>query len=297
MNIAGWDISLDAATAAVGSRGGALLSWTVPGPDGAPVDLLAGDALLAPWCRTLRHGRYVWHDITYTVRAGQKAALGLLGSVNFELIEQNDASLRLGTVFSSDDYPGVLKIVARYELRQADGGYELALELDARNICSESVPVQLGWRPVIALEGPVQAARLRIPARAHVATDPVGLPLAGMQAFEQLDADGVDIEGPQGLDEAYTDLIARDGTVRVRLGHGSGACTTLAVENPELGRGASLVRVETVAPRRAECTATCLALEYAQGMDDALARPDAERAVGLAPGERRQLRASLVHRF
>lgn len=296
MNIAGWDISLDAAGAVVGNPGASVLSWTVPRPDGTPLDVLTGCELLGPWCAAPRHGRYSWHGITYTVRPGRAGERGLFGGASFELIEQNDASLRLGTVFSSDDYPGVLKVEARYELRRAPEGFALALELTVRNICSEAVPVQLGWRPVIALEGPSDAARVRIPARARVATDRTGLPLAGMSAFEALGADGVDLEGLGDLDDAYTDLVAREGRVSIRVEHASGAHTALVVDRARLGRGASVVHARAARPDE-PTGGVGLVLAYSQGMDDALSREGAGPLLALAPGERRLLRASLVHGF
>lgn len=333
MDIPGWRIGLDGSTATIGSRGGVALSWTVPGPDG-DVELLdgyrdaaersAGDgarqALLVPWSNRIRGSRYSWggrdYDLGPDPRGLRGALHGLALDAGFELVERTDSRLKLRTTLSHAEYPQDLRVHAVYQLghtvrRDGVDEWSLHLTLDARNLGGFDTPVGLGWHPYVRWIGGARGACVHVPARLHVDTDAALVPLPGSAAFRTAgggDVDGVVIEDPAGLDDAWTGLLVRsDGVARTVLDHASGARTVLEADTrlddtahgPGTlpGRpGIGIVQLFTGEPL-AHRAGQSLAMEYCQFMTDAYNRPDLTGALRLAPGATRALHARLVHTF
>jgi aldose 1-epimerase len=113
----------------------------------------------------------------------------------------------------------------RIELSVAARDGRLALETTVIPTGRRRVPVAFGWHPYLRLPGtPRGRWRLRLPARTHLALDPLGLPTGA----EQAEAKEVEPIGRRTFDDLYrvgTDrrfaLVAEDGSsITMRPGSG-----------------------------------------------------------------------------
>lgn len=263
MEIPAWGIGRDGAEARIGTRGGVVLSWSVPGARGERVEILDGyrdrterrggdgsrQALLLPWSNRVADARYTWDGRAFDLgpdEDGNREALhGLALWRDFELVEESDSRLRLRARLDDDAYPVPLDVEVAYSLgHDTDGdgrdSWSLDLVVAARNRGTVDAPVAMGWHPYVRFLGGHAGARLELPASWHVRVDDRLIPLAGDDAFEAADdprAPGVvgddrvvTLLDPHELDDAWTGLGASDGRATATLHHANGARTTLEAD-------------------------------------------------------------------
>lgn len=331
MDIPGWRIGLDGSVARIGSRGGIALSWSVPGPSGRLIELLDGyrdreerrrangarQALLAPWSNRIHQSRYHWDgrdfDLGPDADGVREGLHGLALDAGFELVEQTDSALTLRTTVEHPEYPGVLRVSAKYELghttsAEGDDEWSLHLTLSARNIGEVDAPIGLGWHPYLRWFSGSEGARVEFPAAWQVLTDDAQIPLPQTAAFEAVEGGRVVIETPANLDTAWTGLSARGGIAALSVEHPGGGRTTLETD-------VRLNEAESVVPGvfegqpgigvfhiftgegLADRPGRSMAVEYCQFLTDAYNRPDLSDALRVSPGATRTMRVRLVHTF
>ncbi|MBB2922788.1 aldose 1-epimerase [Cellulomonas cellasea] len=283
--------------------GATPLRWLVPHGD-APWDLLDGyrddaeladqngvrNGIMAPFCNRVADARYTFDGVEHDLAPGatdRTVYHGLVRTLPFEVVERTDAgtqeagvhaSLRLrctGLAGSAAvGYPFSVVVEVTYTL----GPRTLAVEITGHNVGDVAAPYASGWHPYFRLPGTarVDDLDLDVPASVAVRTDDALLPLAGADAFADVDAPAWHPLGDAVLDAAFGGLDPALPTV-VR----DPAGTRLVLRQD---RG--LVHVftgDTLArDRRAS-----LAVEPVEVMTDAFNRPDQAAAIRLEPGERR----------
>ncbi|WP_324651248.1 aldose 1-epimerase [Georgenia sp. H159] len=300
----------------VALAGATVLRWSTSTPDGGTVELAAGYAsaaelernlsgafaIMAPFANRLRGGRYTFDGSEYDLRPEMhpqdtEVIHGLVRRARWRLdgVDTSGelAALTLSTTIRPEQHAGYpfaldLEVVFRF------GGQRLGAELRARNVGPTDAPVVLGWHPYLTLPGheTVNGLRLTVPARTRVAVDEQLIPLAGEEAYREVDDDGAswDPLDDTRLDTAFL-LAQTDGVASTWL------------RSPMTGRSIEVRQRADQAPVMHVFTADTLpgkerqsiALEPVSAVADAFNREEWDDRVRLAPAAVRELSTEIIH--
>lgn len=137
--------------------------------------------ILAPWPNRLRDGRWKWRgrELRLPVDSpakGNSASHGLVRWVAWEVLDRTTSRVELRhRLRPQAGYPFMLDLTATYEVDPVSG---LSATVLAVNAGDEDAPVALGAHPYLRPPGggPIDQARLRVPASTRVLTDAWGIP-------------------------------------------------------------------------------------------------------------------------
>lgn len=194
----------------------------VTSPYNEPLRTLAG-SVMAPWPNRLEDGAWQLGDREFTATIndadGHNANHGLAFDKEFALTSQTDSSLRLElNLFDEQAYPFSVLLSVTYLLQNTG----LQVELEAKNLSNEDVPVAFGMHPYFVLD---QDSTLSVDAKTWITKNARNLPVSA-STFENsplANNAGQDICNLE-LDECFTDL---------RFGSNDVCVTT--VTRPSLG--------------------------------------------------------------
>jgi aldose 1-epimerase len=194
----------------------------VTSPYNEPLRALAG-SVMAPWPNRLEDGTWQLGDREFTATIndadGHNANHGLAFDKEFALASQTDSSLRLElNLFDEQAYPFSVLLSVTYLLQNTG----LQVELEAKNLSNEDVPVAFGMHPYFVLD---QDSTLSVDAKTWITKNARNLPVSA-STFENsplANNAGQDICNLE-LDECFTDL---------RFGSNDFCVTT--VTRPSLG--------------------------------------------------------------
>jgi aldose 1-epimerase len=194
----------------------------VTSPYNEPLRALAG-SVMAPWPNRLEDGTWQLGDREFTAAIndaeGHNANHGLAFDKEFALTSQTDSSLRLElNLFDEQAYPFSVLLSVTYLLQNTG----LQVELEAKNLSNEDVPVAFGMHPYFVLD---QDSTLSVDAKTWITKNARNLPVSA-SIFENsplANNAGQDICNLE-LDECFTDL---------RFGSNDFCVTT--VTRPSLG--------------------------------------------------------------
>ena len=194
----------------------------VTSPYNEPLRTLAG-SVMAPWPNRLEDGTWQLGDREFTAAIndaeGHNANHGLAFDKEFALTSQTDSSLRLElNLFDEQAYPFSVLLSVTYLLQNTG----LQVELEAKNLSNEDVPVAFGMHPYFVLD---QDSTLSVDAKTWITKNARNLPVSA-SIFENsplANNAGQDICNLE-LDECFTDL---------RFGSNDFCVTT--VTRPSLG--------------------------------------------------------------
>lgn len=244
--------------------------------DGGPGDFMGnaafsfGAAVLAPYANRIR-GTYSAHDRTVTTRIGgrelrlpangggkaagaeQYAIHGLIlasAAAPVRVEQEADAISASGRIEAGDfgvGWPSATLLELRWTLRSD----ELSLQVTARNIGEEALPIGIGWHPYFALpSGAREQARMRVPARSRIVVNdydevlPTGViePVGGTR-FDFRAAGGAQLGGAY-LDDCFVDLErnAAGETVSEVVDPAGGHGVRITASSPEVSA------IQTFAP-------------------------------------------------
>jgi aldose 1-epimerase len=203
--------------------GGRVVRYDVNGiPVLTPLELPPSaypSSLLAPWPNRVAHGAWTWEGKALQLPVNEiplgSSLHGLISQAAFDVIQASEGSVHLAhNLQPSSGYPFALRIEATYTL--SDTG--LAASLTATNTGSRTAPVALGVHPYLDTRGPVDAARLTVPATRAIAID------EHWQETDRPLVEGTEWDlrpGPsiadRAIDTTWTELTARDARVRCLL--------------------------------------------------------------------------------
>ena len=194
----------------------------VTSPYNEPLRALAG-SVMAPWPNRLEDGTWQLGDrefkATINDAEGHNANHGLAFDKEFALASQTDSSLHLElNLFDEQAYPFSVLLSVTYLLQNTG----LQVELEAKNLSNEDVPVAFGMHPYFVLD---QDSTLSVDAKTWITKNARNLPVSA-STFENsplANNAGQDICNLE-LDECFTDL---------RFGSNDFCVTT--VTRPSLG--------------------------------------------------------------
>lgn len=201
--------------------------------DGYPAERLVDGSrgqILAPWPNRLRDGVWSWNDQELRLPVdepakGNSASHGLVRWVAWTVTREQVNAVTLSTrLHPHPGYPFTIDFAVEYSLDARAG---LDVRLSARNPGDEPAPVALGMHPYLRPlgGGPIDNARLLIPARARVLVDEFGQPV-DTQAVDRTPFDfrSPALLGGLQINHAFTDLESGpDGLITASLQdeHGS----------------------------------------------------------------------------
>ena len=176
----------------------------ITSPYNEPLRALAG-SVMAPWPNRLEDGTWQLGDREFKAiindSDGHNANHGLAFDKEFALTSQTDVSLRLElNLFDEQAYPFSVLLSVTYLLQNTG----LEVELEARNLSNDVVPVAVGMHPYFVLD---QDSALSVDANAWVTKNTRNLPV-GTSTFEEsplANNAGHSICNLE-LDECFTDL-------------------------------------------------------------------------------------------
>ena len=194
----------------------------VTSPYNEPLRALAG-SVMAPWPNRLEDGAWQLGDREFTATIndadGHNSNHGLAFDKEFALASQTDSRLRLElNIFDEQAYPFSVLLSVTYLLQNTG----LQVELEAKNLSNEDVPVAFGMHPYFVLD---QDSTLSVDAKTWITKNARNLPVSA-STFENsplANNAGQDICNLE-LDECFTDL---------RFGSNDFCVTT--VTRPSLG--------------------------------------------------------------
>jgi aldose 1-epimerase len=194
----------------------------ITSPYNEPLRALAG-SVMAPWPNRLEDGAWQLGDREFTATIndadGHNANHGLAFDKEFALASQTDSRLRLElNLFDEHAYPFSVLLSVTYLLQNTG----LQVELEAKNLSNEDVPVAFGMHPYFVLD---QDSTLSVDAKTWITKNVRNLPVSA-STFENsplANNAGQDICNLE-LDECFTDL---------RFGSNDFCVTT--VTRPSLG--------------------------------------------------------------
>ena len=194
----------------------------ITSPYNEPLRALAG-SVMAPWPNRLEDGAWQLGDrefkATINDAEGHNANHGLAFDKEFALASQTDSRLRLElNLFDEQAYPFSVLLSVTYLLQNTG----LQVELEAKNLSNEDVPVAFGMHPYFVLD---QDSTLSVDAKTWITKNVRNLPVSA-STFENsplANNAGQDICNLE-LDECFTDL---------RFGSNDFCVTT--VTRPSLG--------------------------------------------------------------
>ena len=176
----------------------------VTSPYNEPLRALAG-SVMAPWPNRLEDGAWQLGDREFTAAIndaeGHNANHGLAFDKEFALASQTDSRLRLElNLFDEQAYPFSVLLSVTYLLQNTG----LQVELEAKNLSNEDVPVAFGMHPYFVLD---QDSTLSVDAKTWITKNARNLPVSA-STFENsplANNAGQDICNLE-LDECFTDL-------------------------------------------------------------------------------------------
>jgi aldose 1-epimerase len=165
--------------------GGGLRRYSVGGREvldgferGEHADGGRGQALL-PWPNRLRDGRYEWDGEPMQLALSDAtlghAIHGLVRWRNWQLLAWEASRLTLGLrLFPIAGYPFTLGLTIEYEL--SDAGLRVCTR--AENLGDRACPYGVGFHPYLTLGGPIDDARLTLPAERVLVADERLIPVS-----------------------------------------------------------------------------------------------------------------------
>ncbi|MFP7696813.1 aldose 1-epimerase [Trueperella sp. LYQ143] len=307
LGLPAWQLtSPTGAQALISERGAALLSWQ-PTPEAELIrgyataeELFAGvgarGIVMAPWAGAMTWASYRFDGQSYSVPV-EACTNGLAYAHDFHATA-TDSTLSLTTsIEPTDAYPWSCEISAHYSLDSgSDGEEHLSLTVWARNTSDRPAPITLGWHPYINLPARASISNLavRVPARTKILTDHFGVPLPGESAQSGV-SNPVEIDyiGARRLDDFYRDLVPDSyGVVTTRV---SDPASSASIELTQEPGEAPVVHVYSGDNLERE-PRSALALAPMSHVPDAFNRPDSAGDVCVAPGQLRQMTATLTYR-
>lgn len=211
--------------------GGGLRAYSAGGVDvldGYPAGEMASSGrgqLLIPWPNRIADGRYELAGRTFqlplTEPAKGHASHGLVRWLPWQVDRRSAGEAVVTcTVHPQPGYPWRLACTVAYRLDDAGLTVTMAVE----NRSDDEAPVGLGAHPYLAVgDGPVDAARLRVPAATRLLLDDRSVPTGPAPVDADTDLRSGPVLGGRVLDTPYTDLERDpDGLVRVRLSRPDG---------------------------------------------------------------------------
>lgn len=212
-------------TAAIGLRGGQLLSLTSTDPySGTPQNLIVpadrvedsafAGAVLAPWPNRIAKASYTFGDTTYELTPNEEstesAIHGLFYAVDFEIQSQRDSEVHLhGVLEPSEGYPFRLEAALVYRVG-AGLGLTASLSVRYRPLeedAAAAAPFGAGFHPYLtAGDAPLKACRLKLPAATVAKTKPNGEVTNRGPVTGDFDLTDSPLLAGLSIDHAYTDL-------------------------------------------------------------------------------------------
>jgi aldose 1-epimerase len=176
----------------------------VTSPYNEPLRALAG-SVMAPWPNRLEDGAWQLGDREFTATIndadGHNANHGLAFDKEFALASQTDSRLRLElNLFDEQAYPFSVLLSVTYLLQNTG----LQVELEAKNLSNQDVPVAFGMHPYFVLD---RDSTLSVDAKTWITKNARNLPVSA-STFENsplANNAGQDICNLE-LDECFTDL-------------------------------------------------------------------------------------------
>ena len=176
----------------------------ITSPYNEPLRALAG-SVMAPWPNRLEDGAWQLGDrefkATINDAEGHNANHGLAFDKEFALASQTDSRLHLElNLFDEQAYPFSVLLSVTYLLQNTG----LQVELEAKNLSNEDVPVAFGMHPYFVLD---QDSTLSVDAKTWITKNARNLPVSA-SIFENsplANNAGQDICNLE-LDECFTDL-------------------------------------------------------------------------------------------
>jgi aldose 1-epimerase len=204
--------------------GGALRRYSVGGRDvldgfgrGEHADGGRGQPLM-PWPNRLRDGRYEWEGETLQLPLSDAelghAIHGLVLWRNWQILVWEPSRVTFGLrLYPMEGYPFTLGLTVEYEL--SDAG--LRVSTRAENLGARACPYGAGFHPYLTLGGPIDGARLTLPAERILIADERLIPVSSEPvAGTQYDFRAAREIGPLVLDACFHEL-ARDADGRSRV--------------------------------------------------------------------------------
>jgi len=188
---------------------------------------------LLPWPNRVRDGRYEWDgeilQLSLSDTRFGHAIHGLVRWRNWQVLAWEPSRLTVGLrLYPMDGYPFTLGLAIDYEL--SDAGLRVVTR--AENLGNQACPYGAGFHPYLTIGGPIDGARLTVPAERILTTDERLIPVSS----EPVAGTPYDFRvpreiGPLVLDDCFHELI-RDAGERacVRL-ETPGAAVTVWIGN------------------------------------------------------------------
>ncbi|WP_150461131.1 aldose epimerase family protein [Nesterenkonia ebinurensis] len=239
-------ISAGGYSAAIATRGGALLSLTSQDPaTGTPQNLIvplerstqegAGDpgapqevpgnertgflgAVLAPWPNRVVKASYSYGDAEYALESNEEetgaAIHGLLYDTQLGIQYQRESEVHLaGVIEPTAGYPFRLEVVLVYRVAGHLGltttlsTRYTPIEEDGDDSVLPTAPYGAGFHPYLtAADAPLKSCRLRLPAKTVVKTKPSGKVVGSNPVAGDLDLTDGPLLAGLRIDHAYTGL-------------------------------------------------------------------------------------------
>jgi aldose 1-epimerase len=215
--------------------GGALRRYSVGGRDvidgfetNQRADGGRGQPLL-PWPNRLSDGRYDWDGEMMQLSLSDTklghAIHGLVRWRNWQVLAWGPSRLTLGLrLFPMAGYPFTLGVTIEYEL--SDAGLRVCTR--AENLGARACPYGVGFHPYLTLGGPIDGARLTLPAERMLVADERLIPVSS----EPVAGTPYDFRAPRAIGALVLDACFHelgrdvDGRARVTLA-GTDANVTL----------------------------------------------------------------------
>lgn len=183
-----------------------------------PLRVYAG-SVLAPWHSRLANGEWTdslgnLHKLPINEKKFNNALHGLVFDSEFEILEQEDASVLLSTLITPvAGYPYTVELKVKYEL--SDLGFECRFEVT--NLGDSTAPFAIGFHPYFAVEDPASSI-LTVPAGSFYTQDENKIP----KAKESVLGTNFDFSRGKSLiglkvDDYFTDLEVTNGEILSKL--------------------------------------------------------------------------------
>lgn len=183
-----------------------------------PIKIFSG-AVLAPWQNRLAKGEYFdGHGnlkvVPITEQAFGNALHGLVLTAEFDVVEQTDNKVVLGTnIAATDGYPHNLELEVTYQL--ADGGF--FCEFKVTNNSEAVAPFVIGFHPYFTI-GDTKNSTLVLPAESYYPQDKNKIPLTKSSvAGTSFDFTTERTLEGVALDDYFTDLKVANSEIVSRL--------------------------------------------------------------------------------
>ena len=178
-----------------------------------------GQALI-PWPNRLRDGRYEWEGETHQLPLSEpelgNAIHGLVRWRSWGALDLSPSRATFGLrLFPMPGYPFTLGLTIDYEL--GDAGLRVCAR--AENLGGAACPYGVGFHPYLSVGGPIDTAKLELPAATSMTLDERQLPVSTRPVGgTSLDFRAGRVIGDAVLDTCFCDLErGDDGRVRAIL--------------------------------------------------------------------------------